>query len=133
MKKIFVLVVIIFILTVIGGAIIILFHSNKHHSIKEFDVLEYQWEIENFSFEKNVGQIDDADTAIEKAKDLWSENYSTVNNQPYDPIKKRKIEVFFDQHNDCWLVKTTLPSNTKGAVPHTIIEKDGTVLAVWMG
>lgn len=110
-----------------------IFRLNKQSSIGEFAVEEYQWEIENFPYEKSVGQVDDANVAIEKAKELWLEKYSTVNGQPYDPIKGKKCEIFFDHGNNCWLVKTTLPSNTKGSVPHAIIRKDGTVIAVWMG
>lgn len=110
-----------------------LFHSNKQPSVREFDVEKYQREIENFSSQKNVGQVDDVNTAIEKAKELWIETYSTVNGQPYNPIKGRKIEVFFDNNNACWLIKTSLLPNTKESVPHAIIRKNGMVIAVWMG
>ena len=132
-QKIFILLVIGVVVTVIGGGIVMLFYSNKPSIIGEFDSEKYKWEIENFSFSKNVGQVNDANTAIEKAKELWIEKYSTVNGQSYDPIKGRKCEVFFDRYNDCWLIKITLESNTIGSVPHAIIRKDGTVIAVWMG
>ena len=114
-----------------------LFYSNikpdRKDIIREFDVLDYKWEIENFPSEEKVGQVSDANTAIEKAKELWIEKYDIVNGQPYDPINGRKCEVYFDHGSDCWLVKISLPSNTKGSTPHTIIRKDGTVIAVWMG
>lgn len=132
-NKIIFSIVIVFTLTVIGGVMIIIFHSDKHPSIREFDVAKYQWEIENFSFQKNVGQVNDVNTVIEKAKELWIEKYGTVNGQPYDPIKGRGIEALFDKNNDCWLVKIALLPDTKGSTPHAIIQKDGMVLAVWMG
>lgn len=132
-NKLFVSIAIGLALAIIGGTMVMLLHSNQQPSIKEFDVEKYQWEIENFPSEKNVGQVNDVNTVIEKAKELWIEKYSTINGQSYDPIKGRKIEVFFDNNNDCWLVKTTLLPNTKESVPHAIIRKDGMVLAVWMG
>ena len=107
--------------------------TSEQVGIGKFNIEKYQWEIENFPLDKNIGEVNDADTAIEKAKKLWIENYGTVNDQPYDPIQGREIEVFFDNDNDCWLVKTVLPSNVKGSVPHAIIQKNGTVMAVWMG
>ena len=133
MKKILILIVIGLTVIIVGGAMVLLFNSNKQTIVGEFDVAKYQWEIENFPSEKNVGQVNNVNTAIEKAKELWIEKYSTVNGQPYDPIKGREIEVFFDNNNDCWLIKTTLPPNTKGSVPCAIIRKNGMVIAVWMG
>lgn len=132
-NKIFVSVAIGFALVIIGGAIFMLFQSNEQLSIREFDVAKYQWEIENFPYNKNVGQVNDVNTAIEKAKELWIEKYSIVNGQAYDPIKERKCEAYFDNYNNCWLVKTSLRPNTKESIPHAIIRKDGTVIAVWMG
>lgn len=133
MKKIFTLIATVLVLAIIGGIIVMIIHSNKHPSIREFDIAKYQWEIENFSSQKNVGQVNDVDTVIQKAKELWIEKYSTVNDQSYDPIKGRKIEVFFDNNSDCWLIKTALLPDTKESVPHAIIRKDGMVIAVWIG
>jgi len=134
-KKTLIFIVIGLTLAVTVAVIVMLFYSNKKPDliIREFDASNYQWEIENFPSEENVGQVDDANTAIEKAKELWIEKYSVVNGQPYDPINGRKCEVYFDHGSDCWLVTITLPSNIKGSTPRAIIKKDGTVIAVWMG
>ena len=133
-KRIFICVAIVLaVIVIVALSIIMYFHTNKQPDIMEFDMIDYQWEIENFSFEGNVGPIDDANTAVEKAKDLWLEKYSTVNGQPYDPIKRRKFEVLFDSNNDCWLIKSVSNSNVKASTPHAMIQKDGKVIAVWMG
>lgn len=101
--------------------------------IKEFEVEAYQWEMDNFSSNKNVGPIENAKIAVQKAKQLWIDEFSTFNNQSYNPINGRKIEVSYDADNECWLINGTLSSRTKGSVPYAIIEKEGKVLAVWMG
>ncbi len=135
MKKIFILIAIVLILAtvLIGGAIIMIARSNKEPVVKDFNIEEYHWEIENFPSEKNVGQVNDVNMAIEKAKKLWIEELGTVNGRSYDPTRGRKeTDVFFDDSNDCWLIKGTLPPNTKGSVPCAIIQKNGEVLAVWM-
>ena len=102
-------------------------------NLKEFDISEYQWEIENFPSTENVGQINDALAAIESAKELWIEKFSTIGGQPYDPINEREIEIFLDRDDDCWLIRVLLPPETLGSTPHAIIQKDGDVVAVWMG
>ena len=106
--------------------------SNKEPVVKDFNIEEYHWEIETFQSDKNVGKVNDSNTAIAQAKELWIEKYGTINGIPYDPTRGRKVNVFFDDSNDCWLIKGTLPPNTKGSVPCAIIQKNGEVLAVWM-
>lgn len=129
--KIRVIVLIIgIVLCVIGCSIIVLHKWEKQSYVNEFNLAEYQWEIEHFSVERNIGQVNDANTAIEKAKDLWIELFRS---KSYDPINGRKILVFYDSSNQCWLIKGTLASNIDGAVPHTLITNAGKVLAVWMG
>ena len=134
MKKIFILIAIVLILAtvLIGGAIIMIARSNKEPVVKDFNIEEYHWEIETFQSDKNVGKVNDSNTAIAQAKELWIEKYGTINGIPYDPTRGRKVNVFFDDSNDCWLIKGTLPPNTKGSVPCAIIQKNGEVLAVWM-
>lgn len=132
-NKIIILVAISLVLVVIGGAIFMLFSSKKQPDVGEFDLTKYQWEIENFPSDKNVGQVNDSNTAIEKAKELWIERFNTVGGKPYNPINGRKIEVSYDFEKECWHINGTLPSNVDGAVPQGLIQKDGKVLAIWMG
>lgn len=132
-NRIIVLVAIGLALAVIGGAIVMLFNSKKQSAVGEFTLTKYQWEIENFPSDKNVGQVNDSNTAIEKAKELWIEKFSTAGGKPYNPINGKKIEVSYDSEKECWHINGTLSSNVDGAVPQALIQKDGEVLAVWMG
>lgn len=104
----------------------------KSHDVEIFDLTEYQWEIKTFPLDKNVGQVDDKNVAIEKAKSLLLEKYGIDNGQLYNSINGRKIEVAYDFKEECWHVYGTLPPNTLGGVPHCIIRKSGEVLAVWI-
>ena len=130
-KKIIVFVAVGIVLATLGGAMIMVFNSNKTVYIGEFDLTNFQWEIETFPSDKNVGQVDNANTAIEKAKELWIEKYSVVAGQPNNPINEKPIKVYFDEKNGCWYVHGTLSRNQVGGVPHAIIQKDGKVVAVW--
>ena len=131
-KKPIILIAIGIVLAILGGVMFMLFNSNKSLDVGEFSLSNHQWAIETFPSDKNVGSIDDANTAIEKSKELWIEKYSVVAGQPNNPINGKPIKVYFDEKNDCWYVHGTLPSNINGAVPSALIQKDGKVLAVWM-
>lgn len=125
------------VLTVIGGLSSMLFLLQKSKVSKApdvgiFDLTEYQWEIKTFPLDKNIGQVDDKNVAIEKAKSLWLEKYGIDNGQLYNFINGRKIEVAYDFKEECWHIYGTLPQNTLGGVPHAIIRKSGEVLAVWI-
>ena len=117
----------------IVSAFVIFLYVKNQPNMGKFFLADYQWEIEHFPSDKNVGSITDENDAIKKARILWLDEYSAVNGQSYDPIKKRKIKVYFDHEQDCWLVTTTVPLNTKASVPHALIQSDGTVLAIWLG
>ena len=130
-KNLIIFIVVGAALAVLGGTIFMLFNLDKSCNIKEFSLADYQWEVETFPSDKNVGQIDNAQTAVEKAKELWIDKFGTINGQPYNPINGRKIEVSYDSEEECWHIYGTLPPNTLGGVPHVIIRKDGKVIAIW--
>ena len=46
-------------------------------------------------------------------------------------LPKTKIEVAYDSKEECWHVYSTQSPNVLGGVLHTIIQKNGEVLAVW--
>lgn len=131
-RRIIVLVIIGVILAVIGGSIIVLPNLKNQPYVDEFNLATYQWEIETFPLDKNVGQVDDKNVAIEKAKSLWLEKYGIDNGQLYNFTNGRKIEVAYDFKEECWHIYGTLPPNTLGGVPHSIIRKSGEVLASWI-
>lgn len=100
--------------------------------VADCDITQLQEEIERFPFDRNVGLVPDAETAIARAKELWLEKYGVINGKPYDPTHGCPISVGYDAKHDCWAVNGTLPKNGMGAVPFAIIQSDGTVLAVGM-
>lgn len=130
-KKLIVYIVIGIVIGALGGMFFMLCNSNQPHDIKEFSLLDYQWEIETFPSDKNVGQVDDANTAIEKAKELWIEKFSINGGKPYAHVNRGKFEVSYDSKEECWHINGALSTNTLGGVPHAIIRKNGEVIAVW--
>ena len=130
-KRIITLGVVALSLAAIAIVGIVLFASLREPVVGEFALEDYQWEIESFPSDENVGEVDTAETAIEKSKELWTQKFATGNGKSYDCINGRKVEVFYDPEAECWYVRETLPRNTLGGVPHAIIRKNGDVIAVW--
>lgn len=119
-------------LFVIGSLIIILHNRPKQH-VYDFNLAEYQFEVEAFSVDKYVEIVNNHNDAINKAKALWMELLDLESLESYNSIKGREVLVYYDASNDCWLVAGTLLSHFDGSVPHALITGDGKVLAVWMG
>lgn len=107
------------------------YFNNTKIEYKEFKISDYQWAIEHYSFSQNIGFINKAETAMEKAKELWMVKYGTINGKPYNAINGQRICVFYDPLAECWYIHGTLPPHTLGGVPHALIKKNGDVLAVW--
>ena len=89
-----------------------------------FALEEYQWEMDTYPTNKNVGSVLNKDAAITTAKELWYEEYS-------ETISDSEIEVCFDEKNECWHVFNVVEADMLGGVFHALIEKNGKVLAVW--
>ncbi len=89
----------------------------------EFNLSQYQWELETFPSNSNIGQIKDANDAIKKAESLWSGKYDTSTCEG--------IEIAYDSQNECWHVKSVSSPNVLGGVLHVIVHNNGDVLAVW--
>ena len=122
-KRIVLLVLIIVIL--LGGACVILF-QNQTPNVKAFESNDYQYYVDNFPSEENVGNIIDAKDAIKKAEKIWIKLYG-------ESMKKEKpYQVFYDENTGIWLVQGTLRSDMKGGVANILIQNEtGKVLAVW--
>ena len=121
-------ILIIFILICIGGllSVTFLFHRLEESNIPQietFCLTEYQWEIQTFSTDQNVGEVNEKNVAIEKAKALWLEKYNV-------DIPEKKVKVAYDPKEECWHVYSTLSPNALGGVLHAIIQKSGD-LVVW--
>lgn len=128
MKKIHATLIVI-VLVCIGGLLSLLFllhgpEEFKTQKVKTFCLTEFQWEIQTFSTDQNIGEVNDKNIAIKNAKSLWLEKYSV-------DIPKTKIEVAYDSKEECWHVYSMQSPNVLGGVLHSIIRKNGEVLAVW--
>lgn len=106
--------------------------------VGEFCLDDYQEEIQIFSMkmDKNVGPVEDAKTASEKARQIWIEKYGKVElseyfGYPEDPSHGSPLQVYYDKLHDCWLIHGTSKSLILMSLPYTIIQSDGTVLATW--
>lgn len=124
-KRKSVVLFVLIIVMLIGGVYVGIF-QNKNLNVKEFEINDYQYYIDNFPSEENVGKIVDAKDAIKKAERIWIKLYG-------ESIKDEKpYQVFYDENDGIWLVCGTLRSNRKGGVANILIQsKTGKVLAVW--
>lgn len=74
MKRKVILLGIISVFFVIGGLFIVLFSIKEQPTIGKFSLALYQWDIENFSYNENVGEVNNSNIAIEKTKKLSIKN-----------------------------------------------------------
>ncbi|MCL2632577.1 MAG: YbbC/YhhH family protein [Coriobacteriia bacterium] len=100
--------------------------------VESFNLADYQSMIEDFPYSANVGLIETEEDAIEAAIDLWFERWGIIDGKPTNIINDEPIEVRYDRENECWMVNGTLPDNWLGVVPHALIHRDGTVIAIWI-
>ena len=121
-------ILIVFTVAVLAAGIFVILILNKGRAleVKSFDSGDYQYYIDNFSSEDDVGSISDAADAVEKAETLWVETYG-------EQVKEEKpYQVFYDENSDSWLIQGTLRANSVGGVANFLAEgKTGKVLAVW--
>ena len=98
--------------------------NSSNQMIDSFELEKYQWEINNYQINRNVGLVPDKDTAVNIAKKLWYEKYS-------ETISYSEIKVSFDNKNECWHIFNTVEPDVLGGIFHVLIEKNGKVIAVW--
>jgi len=128
MKKYVVLITLV--LVFVGGLASLLFlllntKDPNTSKVEPFCLTEYQWEIQTFSADQNVGEVNDKNIAIKTAQWLWSEKYSV-------DISEKKIEVFYDAKEECWHVYGSQSPDMLGGALHAIVRKNGDLIAVWI-
>ncbi len=106
--------------------------SLETEGVIDFDLKNYQWEIDNFHIEENLGEISSPATATKKAKSLWTKTFNGVDKPLFDLGKTKEFQVAFDTSNGCWHIYGEAIPDTLGGTPHAIIKTDGEVLAVWI-
>ncbi len=123
-RKFFLIFILAFI--VFSGGVYMVIIQNESRDIKTFEVSEYQYYVENFSSEENLGFISDQKELVKKVEAIWIKKYG-------ESIKKEKpYQVFYDEKNGIWLVQGTLHSNMMGGVANILVENStGKVLAIW--
>lgn len=121
-----VLFIVLIVLLVASAGILTVIMMNKSSVVKTFDVSEYQYYIDNFSSEENLGSISDSKDLLKKVEAIWIKKYG-------ERIKDQKpYQVFYDIENGVWLVSGTLRSNMMGGVANILVDNGtGKVLAVW--
>lgn len=104
-------------------------------TIGTFDISDYQTEITAHGYKRNMGEVPNAETAINCAKELWVERWGEYGL----PDEGEEIKVFYDESERCWLIVTDrtlwakrFRKNYTGVNPYALIHMDGEVLAVWM-
>lgn len=124
-RKVLFIFLLVFFIAFIGGILVVII-KNKSPEIKSFEVSEYQYYIDNFSSEDNLGFISDSKELLKKVEVIWIKQYG-------ERIKNQKpYQVFYDEANGIWLVHGTLRSNMMGGVANILVDNDtGKVLAVW--
>ncbi len=107
----------------VGGVLVVV---NKAPEVRAFEVSEYQYYIDNFPSEDNLGVISDSKDLLKKAEGIWIKKYG-------ERIKNQKpYQVFYDEAKGIWLVQGTLRSDRMGGVANILVDNDtGKVLAVW--
>lgn len=124
-RKVHFIFLLVLFIAFIGGILVVII-KNKSPEIKTFEVSEYQYYIDNFSSEDNLGFISDSKELLKKVEVIWIKQYG-------ERIKDQKpYQVFYDEANGIWLVHGTLRSNMMGGVANILVDNDtGKVLAVW--
>lgn len=101
MRKVIIVSGISIILAIIAVISTILFINIYFPAIGTFSLEDYKSEIEYFSSNNNVGDVNNAYTAIKKAKDLWIEKfYKVANGKATNPLKWKNFKVEYDSKNE---------------------------------
>ncbi len=112
--------------------------QNNDLYIQTYDVTSF--DLQNFlkvnnmdyDFIYNVGKINSAVDAVEKAKEIWKNEFGEISGTYYDPTEGRRVNIAYDINHDCWLLTGTLPEDTFGTVPIVLIKTNGDVMAIYM-
>jgi len=102
--------------------------------VGKFQLSEYQYYVEHFPYDKNVGRVEDSATAKKVAKELWIERFPNLYGETDNPFKGMMAVTYYDAENECWYITCIfieVPGLVDGGGPGTMIKKDGEVLAVW--
>ena len=125
-KKIVIIVLCVVSAALLAGVVLMKFLNAKTPVVRDFEISDYQYYLDNFPSSKTLGPILNAEDAIKKAEKIWVEVYGLQ-------VKREKpYQVFFDAKNEIWLVTGSLRFYSAGGVANILIQRDtGSVLAIW--
>ena len=69
--------------------------QNKTPNVKGFEFNDYQYYVDSFPSEENVGNIIDAKDAIKKAEKIWIKLYGESIKKENDNVDRIEVERFF--------------------------------------
>ena len=95
-------------------------------TVENFDLKNFQYEIEHFPSEMFVGEVKNKKDVIEKANVIWLEKYKVDAENSFEEIK-----VEYDLKEKCWHIFGVKSKDYYGGVLHTLIRENGEVIAVW--
>ena len=114
--------------------------ANPEPNDHSFSLDDFERYLENYPYDKNIGEIKDENTAIEKAIKEWSkfEEYTNHINSKYVDSEEIEYEALYDEKHDCWLVRVYYEDYYENYNedyiyewwPHLIVESDGDVLTL---
>ena len=94
----------------------------------DFDVVEYEKEIEHFASNLSVAAVGTPEQAADEAVRIWNEHFAGAMAE-FDAVIVCK-----DANNDYWHIYGQLPPPPPviaGGEPHIIIHTNGSVAAIW--
>ena len=91
---------------------------------------KYEFGISVYPLEEeiNVGEVNDKETAVERAKELWDRRFPEdwCNSESWE-----KIQVSYDESENCWFVRAKYPVDRDGEEPCALFRSNGEVLEVF--
>ena len=91
-----------------------------------YDARKYSSWINRYPDGKNVGHIENAKDAVNKAITLWNEEQDG-----FGSVYRQHYHTYYDSEQGVWRIVAFPPENAFGAIHYVLMKDDGTVLAVW--
>ena len=129
MKK-HVWIICVFAVLVMGSVAYVLYsqYLHKNPKVSDFDISEYSQWVEWYPSDRNIGPVNDAYTAREKARMVWAEMWGE---EAASNKKPRVISVSYDTESEVWLVKSVKKGYLDSGIYILIKSSTGDVIAVW--
>lgn len=109
--------------------------ENKPLEVGEFslDVFanKHQWFFDNFASDKNIGEITNAETAAQKAKEHILDTTKGID-ENHQCFQRKWVRVDYDSENDCWHIYNETDKKSVGGVTHVFVYSNGDVICSYI-